>query len=75
MNQPFSYLETWIDEYHQGVRYGLEGKILAKETSDFQEITLFCLQKGCTKFKFPGFDIKFHKSSLEDKILFFTVIG
>ncbi len=30
----------WIDEYHQGVRYGLEGEILINEKSKFQQITL-----------------------------------
>jgi len=30
----------WIDEYHQGVRYGLQGKILIDEQSAFQRITL-----------------------------------
>ncbi len=30
----------WIDEYNQGVRYGLEGKILIDEQSTFQRITL-----------------------------------
>ena len=33
-------LNDWIDEYHQGVRYGLEGKILINEKSPFQQITL-----------------------------------
>ena len=32
---------NWLDEYHQGTRYGLEGKVLFKETSPFQEITIF----------------------------------
>jgi len=29
---------TWIDEYHKGSRFGLNGKILIKKTSKFQEI-------------------------------------
>ena len=33
-------LNEWIDEHHQGVRYGLEGKILIDEQSAFQRITL-----------------------------------
>ncbi len=28
----------WIDECHQGIRYGMEGKVLIKEKSKFQEI-------------------------------------
>ena len=31
----------WIDEYHQGVRYGLEGKVIVKESSPFQKITIY----------------------------------
>tara|TARA_B100000579_G_scaffold151042_1_gene122631 strand:- start:191 stop:1057 length:867 start_codon:yes stop_codon:yes gene_type:complete len=31
----------WIDEYHQGVRYGLEGKLILEESSPFQKITIF----------------------------------
>ncbi len=29
---------TWIDEYHKGSRFGLNGKILIKKTSKYQEI-------------------------------------
>ena len=29
---------TWIDEYHRGSRFGLNGKILIKKTSKYQEI-------------------------------------
>ncbi len=32
-------LTRWIDEYHNGVRYGLEGKVLFNEKSCFQQIT------------------------------------
>ncbi len=32
--------ENWIDEYHLGVRYGLQGKVLIQEASDVQEITV-----------------------------------
>jgi len=31
-------ITTWIDEYHKGSRFGLNGKILIKETSKYQEI-------------------------------------
>jgi len=30
----------WIDEPHQGVRYGLEGQVLVEESSPFQRITV-----------------------------------
>lgn len=31
-------ITLWIDEYHQGSRFGLSGKILIKKTSKYQEI-------------------------------------
>jgi len=31
-------ITTWIDEYHKGSRFGLNGKILIKKTSQYQEI-------------------------------------
>ena len=31
-------IKTWIDEYHKGSRFGLNGKILIKKTSKYQEI-------------------------------------
>ena len=31
-------ITTWIDEYHNGSRFGLNGKILIKKTSKYQEI-------------------------------------
>jgi len=31
-------IRTWIDEYHKGSRFGLNGKILIKKTSKYQEI-------------------------------------
>ena len=40
MTEPKEALNTWIDEYQKGVRYGLEGKILINEKSPFQQITL-----------------------------------
>ncbi|ABV51571.1 putative spermidine synthase [Prochlorococcus marinus str. MIT 9215] len=33
-------ITTWIDEYHKGSRFGLNGKILIKKTSKYQEIIL-----------------------------------
>ena len=31
----------WFDEYHQGARYGLEGKVLIEEESNFLTISIF----------------------------------
>tara|TARA_B100000700_G_scaffold209080_1_gene229862 strand:+ start:959 stop:1825 length:867 start_codon:yes stop_codon:yes gene_type:complete len=31
---------SWIDEYHRGVRYGLEGKVILEELSPYQKITI-----------------------------------
>ncbi|EEE39852.1 polyamine aminopropyltransferase [Prochlorococcus marinus] len=33
-------ITTWIDEYHKGSRFGLNGKILIKKTSKYQEIII-----------------------------------
>ncbi len=41
MNQELKEGKNWIDEYHQGVRYGLEGKIIFEESSRFQKITIY----------------------------------
>ena len=40
MTQPSPAATGWIDEPHQGVRYGLEGRVLVEEQSDFQRITV-----------------------------------
>jgi spermidine synthase len=32
--------EGWIDEIHQGVRYGLAGRVLCEERSPFQRVTI-----------------------------------
>ncbi len=32
--------EIWIDECHKGVRYGMKGRILLNEESEFQRITI-----------------------------------
>jgi spermidine synthase len=37
LKEPF---DEWIDEYHQGTRYGMEGTILIDENSAYQRITL-----------------------------------
>ena len=31
-------IKTWIDEYHRGSRFGLNGKLLVKKNSKYQEI-------------------------------------
>jgi len=31
-------ITTWIDEYHKGSRFGLNGKILIKQKSKYLEI-------------------------------------
>ncbi len=36
---------NWIDEHHNGVRYGLEGRVLLEETSPFQRITVIDSQR------------------------------
>ena len=32
--------DGWVDEHHEGVRYGLAGEVLVDEQSDFQRITV-----------------------------------
>ena len=34
------FFKTWIDEYNNGSRYGLKGKILFEKQSNFQKITI-----------------------------------
>ena len=41
MNKELNEKTYWIDEYHQGVRYGLEGKVIVEEYSNFQKITIY----------------------------------
>ena len=41
MNTKVKASKEWIDEYHQGVRYGLEGKVIFEESSPFQKITIY----------------------------------
>ena len=41
MNNKSKETIQWFDEYHQGSRYGLEGKVLIQEESNFQTITIF----------------------------------
>ena len=40
MSEPSPANGGWIDEPHQGVRYGLAGRVLVDEQSDFQRITV-----------------------------------
>ena len=40
MQSPSNHKAYWIDEYQEGVRYGLQGKVLINEQSDFQKITI-----------------------------------
>ena len=40
MQSQNSNLNKWIDEYHEGVRYGLKGKVIVDERSPFQRITI-----------------------------------
>jgi len=41
MNKELKHELNWIDEYHEGVRYGLEGKLILEESSPFQKITIY----------------------------------
>ena len=41
MNEKSKEGLDWIDEYNQGVRYGLQGKIILEEYSPFQKITIY----------------------------------
>ena len=40
MKSPPATSSSWIDEHHQGVRYGLKGRVLVDEISPFQRITV-----------------------------------
>ena len=35
-----THISTWIDEYHRGSRFGLNGDILIKKKSKYQEILI-----------------------------------
>ena len=41
MNNKLKKKKDWYDEYNNGVRYGLEGKIILEESSPFQKITIY----------------------------------
>ncbi len=41
MNKELKDSTDWIDEYHHGVRYGLQGKVILEESSPFQKITIY----------------------------------
>ena len=40
MDSPSTTASGWIDEHHQGVRYGLQGRVLVDEKSPYQRITV-----------------------------------
>jgi len=40
MNTASHTTDHWIDEQHDGVRYGLKGQVLVEETSPYQRITV-----------------------------------
>ena len=40
MNLQEEEKNKWIDEYHKGVRYGLSGKVLIDQESEFQRIRI-----------------------------------
>ena len=50
----------WIDELHEGVRYGLAGRVLHEEQSSFQRVTIIeserygkgLLLDGCWMFTY-----------------------
>jgi len=35
---PMTNIARWIDEYHKGSRFGLNGKVLLRKNSKYQEI-------------------------------------
>ena len=41
MNNKVKTSSDWRDEYHQGVRYGLQGKLIVEESSNFQKISIY----------------------------------
>tara|TARA_Y100001968_G_scaffold184258_1_gene168812 strand:- start:1606 stop:2469 length:864 start_codon:yes stop_codon:yes gene_type:complete len=41
MQRQQNAMEGWVDEYQNGVRYGLQGRILDIHQSNFQKITIF----------------------------------
>ena len=41
MHNKLNARSDWLDEYHQGVRYGLLGNLILEESSPFQKITIF----------------------------------
>ena len=45
MSKGQSKKAEWFDEYHKGVRYGLQGKVLINEKSQFQEIKIIESEK------------------------------
>jgi len=41
MNNKLKKKKVWHDEYQNGVRYGLEGKVILEEISPYQKITIY----------------------------------
>ncbi len=41
MNNKLKKRSDWLDEYHQGVRYGLLGHLILEESSPYQKITIY----------------------------------
>ena len=41
MNDRLNKSSDWLDEYHKGVRYGLQGRIILEESSPFQKISIY----------------------------------
>ena len=37
MNYKQKSRSEWLDEYHEGVRYGLQGKLILEESSPFKK--------------------------------------
>ena len=40
MSEAPSTARDWIDEHHNGVRYGLQGRVIREEQSAIQRITV-----------------------------------
>ena len=45
MSKAYRATGGWVDEHHEGVRYGLAGEVLVDEQSDFQRITVIDSQR------------------------------
>ena len=45
MNKQESELSSWIDEYHNGQRYGLQGEVIVKKKNKYQEVMIVETEK------------------------------